>query len=267
MTEPEKEKIRPRECSTRTFADLADTRGFREPGDLRVYGLELTKDGFYKRAPVTARPDFLEPEWAVNLAILPQQIYIEHKPSEIVDDDKTEHEGIYKLLRLSNSGTMLVDYVTNVRDTLDVTGQLGFYAISTKMPTVANLKAIATFAADRNILKNPPKGSTIYLELILHEAPPGWVEVFPGLSIKWTLPQVAGLILTNPAGKLITTSTSPDIKFKGDKASVVFIHASIYYDIVRLLFTTLHVDDKYLEHLSGDVARREAILKARAKSS
>jgi hypothetical protein len=75
------------------------------------------------------------------------------------------------------------------------------------------------------------------------------------------------IIITNPAGKLKVSASSPDCKVKGEKVSLLIIHASIYYDIVRLLFTSLPVSALYLDHLSGEIARRETILKARASSS
>ena len=238
---------KPRTCVTRnTFADLGDTRGFRQSGKVgQVYRLELNKDGFYHRVPIANLP---EPDWALRLETSMQYMNLEHRPDT------------HKLIRLINVGKMFVVYKPT--GPLELLGYVHFYGFFPKAKGVS-LQALTAFQKDMELLGNPPKGSTVYIELVLGAAPSDFVEVLPGLSIKWKDKNLVGFIITKSDRKYEVSCTSSDVTVKDtSKLSLATIHCTSDFMLVRLLFSWLPVSAEYLAFLADDIDRREVILKA-----
>jgi hypothetical protein len=145
---------------------------------------------------------------------------------------------------------------------VDIVGMVNHYAISAKTRD-AGLSAHTVFVKDLEILRKVPKGSTVVIELVLKDAPSGWVEVVPGLSIMWRAPLIASVIITKPDAKYVVATTSPDVTVKPiTKLSIAEIHCSPDFHFVRLLFSWLPVSEAYLNTLSNEIANRERLLKA-----
>jgi hypothetical protein len=252
-----------RVCASRsTLADLGDTRGFREEGvPSQVYGLELTKEGYYRRAPIVLPTTRKEVEWTVHIELLPQYMDIEYIPPATALKDGVLQEGEQRVVRIVNVGAMHLSYQTS--DPLNMVGLVHHYVLLAQT-TPAILNAITMFSKDSEILKKPPKGSAIYIELVLDEAPSGFVEVLPGLSISWKKGKKAlvALVITKPENKYVVASTSADVTVKEPtKISLTMIHCSPHYAFRRLLFSVFPESAAYLENLASDLDRHEKILR------
>jgi hypothetical protein len=256
-------KHKPRVCASRsTLADLSDTRGFREERPAQVYGLELTKEGYYRRAPIVLASTRKEVEWTVHIELLPQYMDIEYIPPVTDLKDGVLQEGEQRVIRIVNIGAMHLSYQTS--DPLNMVGLVHHYGLLSQT-TPANLKAVTMFSKDSELLKKPPKGSATYIELVLAEAPLGFVEVLPGLSISWKKDKKAlvALVITKPDNKYVVASTSADVTVKEpSKISLTIIHCSPNYSFRRLLFSVFPESAAYLENLASDLDRHEKVLRA-----
>jgi hypothetical protein len=245
-----------------SLSSLGDVRGFDAPGEQQIYGLELMHRGVYKRTAIPQGSNIEEPDWDIRLELRSQYLDTKHYPESAGKAvANVVHEGSHAVTRLRNAGKMFCIYTPNTSKSLDLSGELNFYSITTKLRTAAHLEATPTFEADRKTLTTPPRGSTIFLELVLHNHPAGWIEVLPGVSIMWSKGMRAGLVITKPDDKLEFAATSPELKVRGDKVSLNIIHCGQDYEFVRILFTTSPVSKQYLKHLTDSIAIRETQLK------
>ena len=186
------------------LADLGDTEGFEkgeEEGQL--YTFELS-DGVYKRKKVTAQ----EGGGAQKLGELsdvdvsyavPRRVHqLAFTGSKwVAFADPTQQTGWlidirisspyvatgreHKVRKVSNAGTRLCSYVPETKNVV-ISEQ---YTLKTSNGREGILKMVSEFSPAGIVGAGIPT-STILLEVILGDPPDGFVEVLPGLKLKWT---------------------------------------------------------------------------------
>lgn len=89
------------------------------------------------------------------------------------------------------------------------------------------------------------------------------VEVLPGISLKWKRPETAGLVIKNIDGVISLSANVKDLESNivPDTVSLEYIHSGVNFRFKRLLFTLSPVSDRYIEHLTANIKRREALNK------
>jgi hypothetical protein len=204
-----------------------------------VYGF-IIKDGCYTRAPVE------DPGWDVKLVLWPAYLFL--RP------DKS-------LARLTNAGKMMISYTPTGKGSKGLTvinNQGPCYFMTTKENAGMNiaLKAVSEFKKDEDNLITPPAGSTIYIEVILADSAKQWVELLPGLSIKWGARTIVGFVITNPGGKLAVRSTNPAVETKlGEKIGQQWFYIEPKVGFLRLFYSMEPLSEDYLEKLTAYVKR------------
>jgi hypothetical protein len=256
MTDPEGPgRHAPRQCSTLTLADLGDTVGFREPGDLHTtYGFRLDPKGVYARVPIEHSDD---DDWDLQLELRRGFTY-------------TEVGGM--LVRLDNLGKALVSFqackvITKTNQPPSIHYQTFLKVLSPsafvygvgalevpKSKMKYCMRAVTEHTADLIVLDKPPAGSTIWLELIINPAAQTEaVQVLPGVALKWgpsAKPRHIAVVLQSGSdGKFVSRTTEQDIMAEVKEVSVDEIICGVSWVFVRLLFTTTPVTEHHIERL------------------
>lgn len=116
----------PNTCCTLTLADLGDTEGFGIPGKLQIFGLELMKDGYYKRsASVIPTVQLPEADLDIKLDVWPPYVYLEQNT----------------LVSWENTGKMLASFqqqgtVGAIPSTVLSTLQVGTFTVDLMCATI-----------------------------------------------------------------------------------------------------------------------------------
>ena len=203
----------PRKCNTIALCDLGDTEGFGDPGvEDKLYALQL-KDGVYVRkevvftpSPVTTpafgdlsdvdltgstvhkRYDFVLNEdgkwvvvepltWEINFALESPYVMTGKK---------------HNVTKVMNKGTVLVSLVPNKKKSVVISlsepPKRGY--MLTSRPTIKDVELLLVSEFGNSFIDLGlipiPTGAVFYLEVLLGDAPPDFINIFEGrMKMNW----------------------------------------------------------------------------------
>lgn len=272
-----------KQCTTTGLANLGDTDGFGEPGvEDKLYGLQLS-DGIYKRKEIT----FKLP--AVDLPSLEDlsNVDISEKVPNTRNHFVLLDNGSWVLLpvirwlvdirlappyvlsgrshtikKIINTGTMLASYTPWPKKDL-LLRRVGHanYCLSPRGGSKpASLHLITEFKEDGVVMRVPPVGSTIYLELMLLKRQDAYVSILDGLKIRWSAKlenQTIGVIIKiSEVGQQheIATTIEPGVRFEQSVTiSLAQLFIEPYIRLRRLMFYPSPLPTSYLKVIARDI--------------
>ena len=260
MTDSSGPGIRREKCFSVGIVDLGDVEGFDSiPQENAIYGLKFNS-GVYKRSIVpTSSPgreerettfenlnnvDFNDAKIHTHYSLVKNAagvwILVE-RPNWIIDIRITptsvlsgRSNGLKKIM---NNGSALLSYVPSKNKGVVIIEQDDDYYLSRNNEVGSNISVFLTMTAEfpDEKFKINKESSTAVIEVFLLNPPEDFVQVLPGLSLKWTneaAQKVCGILLTNGT----PSSSIPGVEF----------NASNTITFKRIVFS----DDLYFRKLS-----------------
>ena len=249
-------------CFSIGITDLSDLDGFdNTPKENTIYGLKFNS-GFYRRAILPSSPDHKDINFEDVVNVNGAEVFVHYSlvknkegiwsliesPKWIIDITITptsvmsgKSNGLKKIM---NNGSALISYVPSRKKGVVVTNKLndGYYLIrnnETDLSIPVFLSMALEFPDEK--FKISKVSSTTVIEVFLWEPPIDFIEILPGLSLKWTSQaalKLCGILLVNG----VPQASLPGVEFQA--SDTINLKKILFSD--KLYFRKLSYTDRTL---------------------